>query len=163
VEFHKPRFIGQFSAGYGRAGERTDNNRNRFLLNANARFLLGRKVMFGVFANRRYQFSVLTDDGGVRLTTQGGVRFATPVGERFNLNGTVTIGKNDFGDSLVSGEPVRKDTFQRADVGLSIKLIERLSIRPGIFYFRRNSDIDDLQKEALGWSIAIGYGYVFDF
>jgi hypothetical protein len=161
VQIQRPRINGYFGAGFGQA-ESDNNKRNNFLLDANLNYLTSRGVRLGGFVNRRYSFSILADNA-TRLTTQGGFRFSVPMVDRYSLVGSYTIGQNDYGDSLISGRVVEQDTFQRADLGVNIRILHYLSVRPGIFYFKRDTDIPELNKEAFGYFITMGVGYVLEF
>ena len=160
-EFQSPRFAGHFQVGYGRASHEDERKNSNFLLEGRVDTQFRNKTRVGFSLSRRYEFSVLSSDG-TRLTTQGGIRFATPVHERLQLNGSYAVGKHEY-DSLVSGVVVEGDTFHRADVGLNIQIVRFLTVRPGVFYLNRDTNIPELDKQIVGWSISAGVGYVIDF
>jgi hypothetical protein len=162
VAIDRTRMSGHFAVGFGQTDNDNNQRRNNLLLNGDFNFLLRRKVTIGLFLSRRYAFSVLADDV-TRLTTQGGIRFSTPIAGRFGLTGSYMLGQNDYDDSLIAGTVINSDTFHRADLGLDIRLVEHLSVRPGIFYFKRDSGIPELDKEAFGYFITLGVGYVLEF
>jgi hypothetical protein len=161
VAIEQTRMRGHFAVGFGQTDNDNNQRRNNLLLNGDFNFLL-RKVTIGLFISRRYAFSVLADDV-TRLTTQGGIRFSSPIAGRFGLTGSYILGQNDYDDSLIAGTVINSDTFHRADLGLDIRLVEHLSVRPGVFYFKRDSGIPELDKEAFGYFITLGVGYVLEF
>ncbi len=162
VELQQPRVNARFALGFGESDSGNDSNRQNVLLDGSATALVGRKLTVGGFANRRYEFSFLDADA-TRVTTQGGARFSSPLATRLTLGGQYTVGKNDYGDSLINGQIVQKDNFQRGNVGIAIRTFKWVSVRPGIAYIKRDTDITDLNKEKFGFVVTVGLGYSIGF
>ena len=162
VDFYRTNWSGRAHVGYGVTDREDESGRNNFVLDGSVDRRLGRSSSIGLFVSRRYEFSVL-DDRATRLVTQAGVRFHTNLTDRFGLNGFYTVGMNDYGEDPVGGTIVNSDTFHRADIGLTVRFVRFVHIRPGVFYYRRNTPIPELDKEGYGWNISLGAGYTLQF
>jgi hypothetical protein len=161
-ELRKIRFTAHARVGYGSGQSGEDSRRHNFLMDGESTFLLGKNFRLGFNANRRYNFSNL-EDQTVIVTTQGGVRFGKPLWKWFDISGNYNLGEHDHGDQPVSGTTVTHDTFQNGRLSLGIHTIRYITIRPGIGYINRDTNIPDLDKERFGWFVSFGIGYSLDF
>jgi len=162
IEIARDRLSYGFEAGFGRSKQAgADASNHNFLLDGRVDYRLTRKLTVGGFVSRRYDFSFLSDVATIVLT-QAQAHFNSAVAKRLNLSGYYTVGRNDFGDAIVSGVVVNHDTFQHAELGLGIQTFKGLSVRPGIRYLKRVTDIPGLSKSDFFWFVSLGFGYSFN-
>lgn len=157
--FSSKRLFGQLKVGYRQTKEfdPASSSHNDVIVDTSLDYRVTHTVTIGGFAYRDRSVSSLFPDT-LLLITEGGIRGRFPVVTRVYGDGEFSVGNNDYGNQpLSSGEIVTKDNFRNGDLGLNYELTPQLTIRGGVQYWKRDSNLSEFQKDRFTYDIGLKF------
>lgn len=159
--FRGKRISGRAKVGFeSRESTQTDQDKFRDLvIDTSIDYGLAKRLAIGGFVQRRRSASALLQDN-FRLSLVGGVRGCVPIARALFIDGAISAGTNNYGNSRIfQDEVVTQDDFRRYDLGTNVPLPKNLIVRLGISYSDRKSNVDVLNKDRFTFNVGVGFEF----